>query len=154
VGGRASKKIFALRYPVDTCLARKNKIVPQQKGDVVAALKLSILREGSNMLIQIAHILQVVLSYLKLFVKWFYGMNQYVNAHLGLFVQVALDLLILYIIFMVIYKIIKLSFRILFRIVIPSVVLAGVVFFFTSYSFLTILPIFVCILVAISLIRL
>jgi hypothetical protein len=105
------------------------------------------------MLIQIAHILQLVLSYFKLFVKWFSGMNQYVNAHFGLFVQVALDLLILYIIFMVIYQIIKLSFRILFRIVIPSVILAGVVVFFTSYSFLNILPIFVCLLVAINLIR-
>jgi hypothetical protein len=46
VGGRASKKIFALRYPVDTCLAGKNKIVPQQKGDVVAALKLKHSKGG------------------------------------------------------------------------------------------------------------
>jgi hypothetical protein len=106
------------------------------------------------MLTQVAHILQVVFSHFKLFVKWFSGMNQYANAHLGLFVQVALDLLILYIIFMVIYHIIKLSLRVLFRIVIPSVILAGVVFFFTSYPFLSVLPIFVCILVAISLIRL
>ncbi len=105
------------------------------------------------MLIQIAHILQLVLSYFKLFVKWFSGMNQYVHAHFGLFVQLALDLLILYIIFMVIYQIIKLSFRILFRIVIPAVILAGIVFFFTSYSFLNILPIFICLLVAINLIR-
>jgi hypothetical protein len=106
------------------------------------------------MLTQVAHILQAAFSYLKLFVKWFSGMNQYVNAHLGVLVQVALDLLILYIIFMVIYHIIKLSLRVLFRIVIPSVILAGVVFFFTSYPFLTILPLFVCILVAISIIRL
>jgi hypothetical protein len=105
------------------------------------------------MLIEIGNILQLVLSYFKLFVKWFSGMNQYVNAHFGLFVQVALDLLILYIIFMVIYQLIKLSFRILFRIVIPAVILAGVVVFFTSYSFLNILPIFVCLLVAINLIR-
>jgi hypothetical protein len=154
VGGRASKKIFALRYPVDTCLAGKNKIVPQQKGDVVAALKLSILREGNIMLTQMAHILQLAFSYLRLFVKWFSGMNHYVNAHWGLFIQVALDLLILYIIFMVIYHIVKLSLRILFRIVIPSVILAGVVFFFTSYPFLSVLPIFVCILVAISFIKL
>lgn len=80
-------------------------------------------------------------------------MNQYVHAHFGLFVQLTLDLLILYIIFMVAYQIIKLSFRILFRIVIPSVILAGLVFFLTSYSFLNILPIFVCILVVINLIK-
>ena len=105
------------------------------------------------MLIKIAHILQLVLSHLKLFVKWFSGMNQYVNAHFGLFVQLTLDLLILYIIFMVVYQLVKLSFRILFRIVIPSVILAGIVFFFTSYSFFNILPIFVCILVGINHIR-
>lgn len=105
------------------------------------------------MLIEMGNILQVVLSYFKLFVKWFSGMNHYVNAHWGLLVQVTVDLLILYIICMVIYQIIKLTLRILFRIVIPAVILAGVVVFFTSYSFLNILPIFVCLLVAINLIR-
>jgi hypothetical protein len=144
-GGRAFQRI-----PV---LAGKSRTVPQQKGGVVAALKLKHLSKSINMLIQIAHILQQVLSYSKLFVEWFSGMNHYVNVHFGLFVQLALDLLILYIICMVIYQIIKLSFRILFRIVIPSVILAGVVVFFASYSFLNILPIFVCILVAINLIR-
>ena len=102
---------------------------------------------------EIANILQPALSYFKLFVEWFSGMNQYVNANFGLFFQLALDLLILYIIIMVIYQIIKLSFRILFRIIIPAVILAGAVFFFTSYSFFSVLPIFVCILVAINLIR-
>ena len=106
------------------------------------------------MLTEIANILQSVLSYSKLFVEWFSEINQYVNANFGLFVQVALDLLILYIVFMVVYQIIKLSFRIIFRIVIPSVILAGIVFFFTSYSFFNILPIFVCLLVAINLIKL
>jgi hypothetical protein len=106
------------------------------------------------MLTEIANILQSVLSHSKLFVEWFSEMNQYVNANFGLFVQLALDLFILYIIFMVIYQIVKLSFRILFRIVIPAVILAGVVFFFTPYSFLNILPIFVCLLVAINLIKL
>jgi hypothetical protein len=105
------------------------------------------------MLTDVVGVLQSVLSCFKLFVKWFSGMNQYVHAHLGLFFQLALDLLILYIIFMVIYQLIKLSFRILFRIVIPSILLAGVVVFFTSYSFLNILPIFVCLLIAINLIR-
>jgi hypothetical protein len=145
VGGELSKgSLF---------LAGKSRTVPQQKGDVVAALKLKHLSKSINMLIQIAHILQLVLSYSKLFVEWFAGMNHYVNVHFGLFIQLALDLLILYIICMVIYQIIKLSFRILFRIVIPAVILAGVVVFFTSYSFLNILPIFVCLLVAINLIR-
>lgn len=106
------------------------------------------------MLTEIANILQPILSYFKLFVEWFSGMNQYVHAHWGLFAQVALDLFILYIVFMVIYQIIKLSFRILFRIVVPAVILAGIVFFFTSYSFFNILPIFVCLLVAINLIKL
>lgn len=105
------------------------------------------------MLTEITHFLQPALSHLELFVKWFSEMNRYVNANLGLFVQLALDLLILYIIFMVIYQIITLSFRILFRIIIPAVILAGVVFFFTSYSFFNILPIFVCLLVAINLVR-
>lgn len=106
------------------------------------------------MLTEIAHFLQPAFSHLKLFLKWFSEMNQYVNANLGLFVQLALDLLILYIIFMVIYQIIKLSFRILFRIIIPAVILAGVVFFFTSYSFFNVLPIFVCLLLAVNLLKL
>jgi hypothetical protein len=112
------------------------------------------------MLTEMAHILQsefgsigLVFSYSKLFVKWFYGMNQYVHTHLGLFVQLAMDLLILYVIFMLIYQLIKLSFRIIFRIVIPAVLLAGVVVFFTSYSFFNILPVFVCLLIAINLLR-
>jgi len=105
------------------------------------------------MLTEIAHFLQPVLSHLEPFVKWFSEMNRYVNVNFGLFVQLALDLVILYIIFMIIYQIIKLSFRILFRIIIPAVILAGVVFFFTSHSFFNILPIFVCLLVAINLVR-
>ena len=103
---------------------------------------------------EIANILQPALSFFKLFVKWFSGMNQYVNANFGLFVQLALDLLILFIIFAALYQIIKLFFRVFFRIVIPAVILAGIVIFFTSYSFFNILPIFVCLLVAINLIKL
>ncbi len=106
------------------------------------------------MLTEIASILQAVFSYSKLFVKWFSEMNQYVNANFGLFFQLALDLLILYIIFMIIYQIIKLSFRIVFRILIPAVILAGIVIFFTPYSFFNILPIFVCLLIAINLVKL
>ncbi|MFQ6002925.1 MAG: hypothetical protein ACE5KJ_04190 [Candidatus Zixiibacteriota bacterium] len=105
------------------------------------------------MFAEIANILQPAFSYFKFFVNWFSQMNQYVNANFGLFAQVALDLLILYIVFMVVYQMIKLSFRIIFGIVIPSVILAGIVFFFTSYPFFNLLPIFVCILVAINLIR-
>jgi hypothetical protein len=82
--------------------------------------------------IEMANMLQSALLYLKVFVEWFSGMNQYVNVHWGLFAQVALDLLILYIILMVIYQIIKLFFHILFRIVIPAVILAGIVFVFIS----------------------
>ena len=103
---------------------------------------------------EIANILQPAFSYLKFFVQSFSAMNQYVNAHFGLFAQVALNLLILYIAFMVAYQIIKLSFRILFRIVIPAIILAGIVFLFTSYSFFNILPILVCLLIAINLIKL
>ena len=106
------------------------------------------------MLTEVGNVLQPALSYFKLFVKWFSGMNQYVNANFGLFVQLALDLLILFIIFAVLYQIIKLFFRVFFRIVIPAVILAGIVIFFTSYSFFNILPIFVCLLVAINLIKL
>jgi len=105
------------------------------------------------MLTEMTNILQLALSYFKLFVEWFSGMNQYVNANFGLFAQLALDLFILYIVFFVVYHLIKLSFRIIFRIVIPSVILAGVVFLFTSCSFFNILPIFVCLLVAINLVR-
>jgi hypothetical protein len=105
------------------------------------------------MLIEVVGVFQSVLSCFKLFIKWFSGMNQYVHAHLGLFFQLALDFLILYIIFVVIYQIIKLSFHILFRIVVPSIFLAGMVVIFTSYSFLNILPIFVCLLVVINLIK-
>lgn len=105
------------------------------------------------MLVEMANILQPVFSCLKLFVKWFSEMNQYVNANFGVFVQLALDLLILYILFFLAYQIVKLSFRILFRIAIPSVVLTGIVYLFTSCSFFNILPIFVCLLVAINLVR-
>ena len=105
------------------------------------------------MLVEMANILQPVFSCLKLFVKWFSEMNQYVNANFGVFVQLALDLLILYILFFLAYQIVKLSFRIIFRIAIPSVVLTGIVYLFTSCSFFNILPIFVCLLVAINLVR-
>ena len=105
------------------------------------------------MLVEMANILQPVFSYLKLFVKWFSEMNQYVNDNFGVFVQLALDLLILYILFFLAYRIVKLSFRIVFRIAIPSVVLTGIVYLFTSCSFFNVLPIFVCLLVAINLVR-
>ncbi len=105
------------------------------------------------MFAETANIIQEFFRYLRLFAERFSEMNQYVNANFGLFVQLALDLLILYIVFFVVYHIIKLSFRIIFRIVIPSVILTGVVFLLTSCSFFNILPVFVCLLVAINLVR-
>jgi hypothetical protein len=105
------------------------------------------------MLVEMANILQPAFSYLKLFAKWFSEMNQCLNANFGLFVQLALDLLILYVVFFVAYQIVKLSFRIIFRIVIPSAILAGIFLLFTPCSFFNILPIFVCLLVAINLVR-
>jgi hypothetical protein len=105
------------------------------------------------MLTEAAKILQEFFYYLRLLAEWFSEMNQYVNANFGVFVQLALDLLILYIVFFVVYQIIRLSFRILFRIVVPSVILTGIVFLLTSCSFFNILPIFVCLLLAINLVR-
>jgi hypothetical protein len=105
------------------------------------------------MLVEMANVLQPAFSYLKLFVNWFSKVNQYLNANFGLFVQLALDLLVLYMIFFLVYQIVKLSFRIIFRIAIPSVVLTAIVYLFTSCSFFNILPIFVCLLVAINLVR-
>jgi hypothetical protein len=103
------------------------------------------------MLVEMTNILQTVFRFLKVFAAWFSEMNQYVNANFGLFFQLALDLLILYAVFFVVYQIIKLSFRIIFRIVIPSAILAGIVLLFTSCPFFNILPIFVCLMVAINL---
>ena len=105
------------------------------------------------MLLEIANILQTFFRFVKVFAGWFSEMNEYVHTNYGLFVQLALDLLILYIVFFVVYQIVKLSFRIIFRIVIPSAIFAGIFLLFAPSSFFNILPIFVCLLVVINLVR-
>ncbi len=101
-----------------------------------------------------ANVLQPAFSCLRPFVESLLAMNQYVNANFGLFAQVILDLLVVYIVLMLIVKLVKLSFWIVFKIVIPSAILAGIVFLLTSYSFFTLLTVFACILLVMKLVKL
>jgi hypothetical protein len=91
---------------------------------------------------------------LRIFVDWFKAVNLYFHGHLGLLGQLAFDLALFYFLFLVVSKIFKAAFELVFYVVIPSLVLSFVTSFVLPFTFATILPMCVGLLIVVNIFRL
>lgn len=105
------------------------------------------------MLLKIFHIFPETIQYLKEWLGWLWSFNLYIRENFGLFAQITFDLLLLYFFLMLLVKIFKAALNLVFYILIPSLILSGLTSFIIPYSFLNILPFFVCLLIGINLIK-
>ena len=79
--------------------------------------------------------------------------NLLVYAHLGLFGQVAFDLILFYLLFLIAFKVTKAVFDAAFYVIIPSVALCLVSSFVLPFAFTSILPVCVVLLIVINILR-
>ena len=98
-------------------------------------------------------IIQNIFSVFETFARWIIQLNLYTHSQLGIFAQVALDLLIFYFLFLLISRVVKAMFDLTRYVILPSVILSGVTSFILPYSFLNLLPFFIGVLIVINLLR-
>jgi hypothetical protein len=91
---------------------------------------------------------------LRIFVDWFKAVNLYFHSHFGLLGQLAFDLALFYFLFLVVSKIFKAAFELVLYVVIPSLVLSFVTSFVLPFTFATILPMCVGLLIVVNIFRL
>ncbi|HVP36154.1 MAG TPA: hypothetical protein VMT04_04085 [Terriglobales bacterium] len=101
----------------------------------------------------LSKIVQEIIKYLKETLDWFWGFNLYIQHNFGVFAQIIFDLLFFYFLLVLLGKIFKATLDLLFYILVPSFVLAFLTSLFIPYSFLNILPFFVCVLLGINLLK-
>jgi hypothetical protein len=74
-------------------------------------------------------------------------------AHFGPFGQVAFILVLFYLIFLILCKILKASLDVVFYVVLPSVILSFLTSFVLPYTFVTVLPFCVGLLIVVNIFR-
>jgi len=99
------------------------------------------------------HILSSVVQNFTILLAWFKDTNLYFNDHFGLLGQLAFDLVLFYFLFLILSKIFKAAFDLVFYVVIPSLVLSFVTSFVLPFTFVTILPICVGLLIVVNIFR-
>jgi hypothetical protein len=90
---------------------------------------------------------------LKILLDWFKDANLYFYNHFGLLGQLAFDLVLFYFLFLILFKIFKTAFDIVFYVVVPSLVLSFATSFVLPFTFATVLPICVGLLIVINIFR-
>jgi hypothetical protein len=98
-------------------------------------------------------ILNSIVQNLTILQDWFKEVNLYFHNHFGLLGQLAFDLVLFYFLFLIFFKIFKAAFDIVFYVVIPSLVLSFVTSFVLPFTFATILPICVGLLIVVNIFR-
>jgi len=98
-------------------------------------------------------ILNSIVQNFRILLEWFKEANLYFYDHFGLLGQLAFDLVLFYFLFLILFKIFKAAFDIVFYVVIPSLVLSFVTSFVLPFTFVTILPICVGLLIVVNIFR-
>lgn len=99
------------------------------------------------------HNITSVVQNLTILLDWFKDANLYFRDHFGLLAQLAFDLVLFYFLFLVLSKIFKAAFELVFYVVLPSLVLSFVTSFVLPFTFATILPVCVGLLIVVSIFR-
>ena len=102
---------------------------------------------------KLSHIINSVVQTLTALLDWFEEANVYFHNHYGLMGQLAFNLVLFGFLFMILFKISKATIDFVFYVVIPSVVLSFLTSFVLPYTFVTILPLCVGILIVVNIFR-
>lgn len=86
-------------------------------------------------------------------IQWFKAANALVYSHLGIWGQLAFDLLLLYLLVLIVLKVTKVVVRFALFVVLPSVALTFASSYFLPFSISVILPICVVLMIAINIAR-
>ena len=105
------------------------------------------------MLSKLVHMLSSAVQNLTILLTWFKDVNLYLRDHFGLPGQLAFDLVLFYFLFLILSKIFKAAFDLVFYVVIPSLVLSFVTSFVLPFTFATILPVCVGLLIVVNIFR-
>jgi len=98
-------------------------------------------------------ILNSIVQNLRILLDWFKEANLYFYDHFGLLGQLAFDLILFFFLFLILFRIFKAAFDLVFYVVIPSLVLSFVTSFVLPFTFATILPICVGLLIVVNILR-
>ena len=103
-------------------------------------------RKGFNMMM-----INSVYEILAVPIQWFKAANALVNSHLGIWGQLAFDLLLLYLLVLIVLKVTKVVVRFALFVVLPSVALTFASSYFLPYNISIILPVCVALMIAINI---
>jgi hypothetical protein len=79
--------------------------------------------------------------------------NLFVYGHLGLWGQLAFDLVLFYLLFLIAFKVTKALFDVAFYVVVPSLVVSWVSSFLLPFTFTSILPVCLAALIVVNILR-
>ena len=84
---------------------------------------------------------------------WFFYLNSYVSERFGFFGQLALNLVIFYFAFLVLTRLLKATLEMVKFVVLPGLILCGITSYFLPYTFVTLLPFCIGVMLIINLLR-
>ena len=97
--------------------------------------------------------LNTILQVFALPIQWFKVANSFVYAQVGFWGQLAFDLLLFYLLFLIAFKVTQAAIKCVFYVAVPSVVLSFVSSFVLPFSFVSILPVCVALLIMINILK-
>jgi len=102
---------------------------------------------------KLSHIVNSIVQNLTILLDWFEEANVYFCDHFGLLGQVVFNLVFFYFIFLILFKISKAAFDVVFYVVLPALVFSFVTSFVLPFTFVTILPICLGLLIVVNILR-
>jgi len=102
---------------------------------------------------KLVHIANSVVQGFTVLLDWFEEANVYFCDHFGLLGQVAFTLIFFCFLFLILFKISKAAFNVIFYVVLPALVFSFVTSFVLPFTFATILPICVGLLIVVNIFR-
>jgi hypothetical protein len=101
----------------------------------------------------LSHILNSLAGVLSVPVALIQELNLFIRSHLGLYGQLAFDLILLYLVFLLVYKVSRVVLDTALYVILPSVALSLVSSFFLPVAFGYLLPVCVAALIVVNIVR-
>ena len=105
------------------------------------------------MLSKLSDILDSVAQNFTVLRDWFENANLYLHNHFGFWGQLVFYLVLFYFLFLILFNISKAAFNLVFYVILPALVLSFVTSFVLPFTFATILPICVGLLIVVNIFR-
>ena len=102
---------------------------------------------------ELFHIVNSVAQKFTILRDWFENVNLYLYNHFGFWGQLAFCLVLIYFLLLILFKISKAAFDVVFYVIIPSLVLSFLTSFVLPFTFATVLPVCVALLIVVNVFR-